>query len=70
MDIEDFKQVCEKLGMNKYVNYNDEDYFWEALGSESKTARYTFNGYDFYVTKFFRNKAYVWHNGWYKIIEE
>lgn len=68
MDIEDFKQVCEKLGMNKYSDYNDEDYFWEALASESKIAHYTFNGYDFYVAKFSRNMAYVWHNGLYKPI--
>ena len=36
MKVDEFKDVCEKLGMNKYFNI-DDDFFWEALSSNSQT---------------------------------
>ncbi|MBO7693316.1 MAG: hypothetical protein J6T10_11860 [Methanobrevibacter sp.] len=70
MNIGEFEYVCEKLGMKKYFNYNNDEMFWEALSSESKTLYYTFNGYDFPVAKYFDKKVYVWHNGLYKVIDQ
>ena len=65
MNIEDFICSCKKLGMVEFYDYDDEELFWENLRSESKTAHYTFNGYDFVVAKYVNNEAYVWHNGLY-----
>ena len=69
MEIGEFKAVCDKLGMDEFFDYKNDDYFWEALSSDSKTLYYKFNGYDFAVAKFVDNKAYVWHNGLYKVID-
>lgn len=41
MKIDEFKDVCEKLGMNKYFNIQDDDFFWEALSSNSQTMYFT-----------------------------
>ena len=74
MKIDEFKDVCEKLGMNKYFNMQDDDFFWEALSSNSQTMYFTFNKYDFAVAKYVNKEAYVWHNnngfgGFYKVID-
>lgn len=69
MEIRDFEDVCLRLGMNKYFDYNKDEMFWEALSSDSKTMYFNFKGYDFAVAKFVDNKAYVWHNGLYKVID-
>ena len=61
MKVDEFKDVCEKLGMNKYFNI-DDDFFWEALSSNSQTMYFTFNKYDFAVAKYVDKKAYVLHN--------
>ena len=65
----EFKDVCNKLGMNEFNDFNNEDYFWESLSSDSKTMYYSFNGYNFAVAKYVNRKAYVWHNGLYKVID-
>lgn len=70
MKIDEFKDVCEKLGMNKYFNIQDDDFFWEALSSNSQTMYFTFNKYDFAVEKYVNKMAYVWHNGLYKVIDQ
>ena len=70
MNIGEFKDVCEKLGMKEYFNYHNDEMFWEALTSESKTMYFTFDGYDFAVAKYFNKIAYIWHNGLYKIIDQ
>lgn len=41
MNIDEFKDVCEKLGMNKYFNMQDDDFFWEALSSYSQSMYFT-----------------------------
>lgn len=74
MKIDEFKDVCEKLGMNKYFNMQDDDFFWEALSSYSQSMYFTFNKYDFAVAKYVNKEAYVWHNnngfgGFYKVID-
>ena len=70
MKIDEFKDVCEKLGMNKYFNMQDDDFFWEALSSNSQTMYFTFKGYNFSIEKYVDKEAYVWHNGLYKVIDE
>lgn len=70
MKIDEFKDVCEKLGMNKYFNMQDDDFFWEALSSNSQTMYFTFKGYNFSIAKYVDKEAYVWHNGLYKVIDE
>ena len=71
MKIDEFKDVCEKLGMNKYFNMQDYVFLWEeALSSNSQTMYFTFNKYDFAVAKYVDKKAYVWHNGLYKVIDQ
>ncbi len=70
MKRDEFKDVCEKLGMEVYNDYNSDDMFWETLNSGSPTLYFTFKGYDFYVAKYVDKKAYVWHNGFYKVIDE
>ena len=74
MNIDEFKYVCEKLGMNKYFNIQDDDFFWESLSSNSQTMYFTFNKYDYAVAKYVNKKAYVWYNnngfgGFYKVID-
>ena len=66
----EFEDVCLRLGMNKYFDYKNDEMFWEALSSDSKTMYFTFKGYDFSVAKFVDNKSYDWHNGLYKVIEQ
>ena len=51
MKVEEFKNVCEKLGMNEYFNMQDNDFFLEALSSNSQIMYFTFNKYDFAVAK-------------------
>ena len=70
MGLDEFKYVCGKLGMDAYFNYNSDEYFWEALSSDSKTMYFKFKGYDFAVAKYVDGKAYVWHNGLYKVIDQ
>lgn len=70
MKIDEFKDVCEKLGMNKYFNMQDDDFFLEALSSNSQTMYFTFKGYNFSIAKYVDKEAYVWHNGLYKVIDE
>ena len=70
MKLDEFKDVCVKLGMDVYNDYNNEDMFWESLHSDSQTFYFTFKGYDFYVAKYVDKKAYIWHNGFYKVIDE
>ena len=69
MELGEFKDVCDKLGMDEFFDYKNDDYFWETLSSDSKTLYYKFKGYDFAVAKFVDNKAYVCHNGLYKVID-
>ena len=69
MKIDEFKDVCKKLGMEVYNDYNSEDAFWETFNSDSPTFYFTFNKYDFAVSKYVNKKAYVWHNGVYKVID-
>ena len=66
----EFQYVCNKLGMVEFCDYTNEDYFWEALSSDSQTMYFTFKGYDFAVAKYVDSKAYVWHNGLYKVIDQ
>ncbi len=70
MKIDEFKVVCKKLGMEVYNDYNSDNMFWETLESVSQTMYFTFNGYDFAVAKYVDKKAYVWHNGLYKVIDQ
>lgn len=70
MEIREFEDICLRLGMNKYFDYKNDEMFWEALSSDSKTMYFTFKGYDFSVTKYIDGKAYVWHNGLYKVIDQ
>lgn len=57
MKIAEFRDVCKKLGMNKYfINKQDEDLFWEALSSNFQTMYFTFNKYDFAVAKYVDKK--------------
>ena len=69
MKIDEFKDVCEKLGMNKYYNMQDDNMFWETLNSDSPTFYFTFKGYNFSIAKYVDKDAYVWHNGLYKVID-
>lgn len=73
MNIDEFKDVCEKLRMEVYNDYNNDDMFWETLNSDSPTFYFTFKGYNFAVAKYVDKKAYVWHNnefgGFYKVID-
>ena len=73
MNIDEFKYVYEKLGMNKYFNIQNDDFFWESLSSNSQTMYFTFNKYDYAVAKYVNKEAYVWHNngfgGFYKVID-
>ena len=64
MKLVEFVDVCTKLGMKEFCDFKNDDYFFESLASEY----YTFNGYDFAVTKYVNKMAYIWHNGLYKII--
>ena len=41
MKIDEFKDVCEKLGMNKYFNMQDDDFFLEALSSYYQSMYFT-----------------------------
>lgn len=66
----EFQYVCNKLRMDEFCDYTNEDYFWEALSSDSQTMYFTFKGYDFAVAKYVDSKAYVWHNGLYKVIDQ
>lgn len=70
MELAEFEDVCLRQGMNTYFDYNKDEMFWEALSSDSKTMYFTFKGYDFSVTKFVDSKAYVWHDGLYKVIDQ
>lgn len=65
----EFQYVCNKLRMDEFCDYTNDDYFWEALSSDSQTMYFTFNGYNFAVAKYVNKKAYVWHNGLYKVID-
>lgn len=69
MNIGEFEYVCEKLGMYEFCDFKNDDYFFESLASDSQIMYYTFNGYDFAVTKYVNKMAYIWHNGLYKIID-
>lgn len=70
MKIDEFEDVCLKLGMNVYFDYNNDEMFWEVIASDSKTMYFNFDGYDFAVAKYVDKKAYVWHNGLYKVIDQ
>lgn len=70
MKIDEFRDVCKKLGMDEFFDYQSDEYFWEALSSDSKTMYFKFKGYDFAVAKYVDKKAYVWHNGLYKVIDQ
>lgn len=70
MGLDEFKYVCVKLGMEVYNDYSSDDMFWETLNSDSPTFYFTFKGYNFAVAKYVDKKAYVWHNGLYKVIEQ
>lgn len=69
MEISDFEDVCSKLGMDEFFDYNKDEMFWETLSSDSKTMYFNFKGYDFAVAKYVDSKVYVWHNGLYKVID-
>ena len=56
--------------MVEYKDFLNDDYFWETLASDSKTGYFTFKGYDFSVAKYVNEKAYVWHNGLYKVVDQ
>jgi hypothetical protein len=70
MELGEFKYVCDKLGMDEFFDYQSDEYFWETLSSDSKTMYFKFKGYDFCVAKYVDGKAYVWHNGLYKVIDQ
>lgn len=70
MDIGEFKYVCKKLKMKEFFDYTNDDIFWETLSSDSQTMYFSFKGYDFAVAKFVNEKAYIWHNGLYKVIDQ
>ena len=69
MNLVEFVDVCTKLGMKEFCDFKNDDYFFESLASDSQIMYYTFNGYDFAVTKYVNKMAYIWHNGLYKIID-
>lgn len=68
MKIDEFKYVCLKLGMEMYNDFSSDDMFFESLNSNSLTFYFTFKGYNFAVAKYVDKKAYIWHNGIYKVI--
>lgn len=70
MKFNEFEDVCVKLGMHEYFDFNSDDMFFETLNSDSPTRHFTFNGYDFAVAKYVNSNAYVWHNGLYKVIDK
>ena len=70
MKIDEFIDVCKKLGMVDYYDYRIDDVFWETLQSNSPVFYFTFKKCDFAVAKYVNRMAYVWHNGLYKVIDE
>lgn len=70
MTIGEFKYVCEKLRMREFFDFTNDDIFWEILSSNSQTMYFSFKGYDFAVAKYANEKAYIWHNGLYNVIDK
>ena len=70
MNISEFKYTCEKLGMKEFFDYTNDDMFWETLASDSQPMYFSINRYNFAVAKYVNEKAYIWHNGLYKVIDQ